>query len=502
MLILILIFLAMVSIALAILKRDENSLLLLGLCGSLVLMFSGIIIYTAKIGGLSGSQEVFLFLSPQIKNWIQYMIITLDMLGYLIAVGRYLFPTFLLLIAVNYSMIPFIRQHKNLVKFTLILPAVSLILYYPQIFYSVVRNRFELQRIMMTAAIVWIFLYLAFAIVLLVKEYISITMVYCSRQFRYILLLHVSLALLYGIYSVQDPIQVYQLYGAEYLWVSGISYANPSLSILGWSLLTAATLLFVILGFWNLMGYTQVNFHANQEDIRMQRKFDTASMGASVFVHSIKNQLLSSRVVHKKISQVLSQENPDLKELKKYNDLLCQMNENMLERMEELYRSIKSNTISLIPVSVEKIAELAILRFHQKYPERDVKLNLETYATVLADETHLSEAVYNLLVNAQEALFAAGEKKDGRVELLIYQERLYTVIEVHDNGTGISKNTQKKIFDPFYTSKNTNYNWGMGLYYVRQIVKSHLGVLRLQSERGIGTSFFILLPRYNKPKEQ
>jgi hypothetical protein len=156
-LILILILLGIISITLAIFKRDENSLLLLGLCGSLILMFSGIIIYTAKIGGLNGSQEVFLFLSPKIKNWIQYMVIRLDTLGYLIAVGRYLFPSFLLLIAINYSMIPFIRRYTRWIKLLLIIPVASLIVYYPKVFYTLVRSRFELQKILMTAMLIWIF---------------------------------------------------------------------------------------------------------------------------------------------------------------------------------------------------------------------------------------------------------------------------------------------------------------------------------------------------------
>jgi signal transduction histidine kinase len=500
-LILILILLGIISITLAIFKRDENSLLLLGLCGSLILMFSGIIIYTAKIGGLNGSQEVFLFLSPKIKNWIQYMVIRLDTLGYLIAVGRYLFPSFLLLIAINYSMIPFIRRYTRWIKLLLIIPVASLIVYYPKVFYTLVRSRFELQKILMTAMLIWIFLYLVIAIVLLIKEYLSITMAYFARQFRYILLSHVSLAVLYGIYCVQDPIQVYQLYGSEYLWVSGISYANPSLSFLGWCILTLATLIFVALGFYNLVGYTQLNFNAEREDIQMQRKFDTASMGASVFIHSIKNQLLSMRVLNKKINQVFLQENPDLEELKKHTDTFSQMNENMLERLDELYQSIKSHYISLKPVKVEKIAEMAILRFHQKYPDFNVKLTLETHADVLADKVHLSEAVYNLLTNAQEAVLAAGRETDCEVELLILQERLYTVIIVRDKGTGISKDLQKKIFEPFYTSKNTNYNWGMGLYYVRKIVKSHLGVLRLESVPGGVTSFYIMLPRFAKQGE-
>ena len=71
-----------------------------------------------------------------------------------------------------------------------------------------------------------------------------------------------------------------------------------------------------------------------------------------------------------------------------------------------------------------------------------------------------------------------------------------TSIQVIDNGKGMSHQVQKKIFDPFYTSKNTNNNWGMGLYYVRQIVKNHFGMLRLESEEGVGTHFFVEIPKY------
>ena len=76
-------------------------------------------------------------------------------------------------------------------------------------------------------------------------------------------------------------------------------------------------------------------------------------------------------------------------------------------------------------------------------------------------------------------------------------ERLWTVLEVRDNGGGIPPELQSRIYEPFFTSKNTNYNWGMGLYYVRRIVKSHFGRLRLESRMGEGSSFFIMLPLYD-----
>ncbi|OLN30794.1 sensor histidine kinase [Desulfosporosinus metallidurans] len=499
MLCIILLVLAVLAIMLVIVKHDENSLLLFGLHGSLIAMFSGIIIYTAKIGGLSDAQEVFLFMSPVIKIWLQYLNITLDKLGYLIALGRYLFPTFLLFIAMNYSMIHFVRRYRRILNYLCVIPtALFLILYYPPVFYVVARNRFYFQNVLMESALIWIVLYISLSIFLLVYEYIGITMVYCSRQFRYIIISHISIALLFGLYCFQDPIQVYQLYNVYYDWPQYLSYANPSLTLFEWILLTVATIVFVTLGFWKLISYTQMNYQDGHEDISLQKKYDTASRGISVFVHSVKNQLLSARVVCKKINLLFEEDNPDLKSLKRYTDMMGQMNEDMLSRMEELYRSIKASYIKLTSITVDKIVDMAMKQFNQKYPETSVSVNIEVNATVLADVDQLSEAVCNLLLNAQDAIMAAGRESTGQVELIVHNERLYTVMEIKDNGTGIPKKLRKKIFEPFYTSKNTNYNWGMGLYYVEQIVKSHLGVLRLESIQNEGTSFFIMLPRYNK----
>ncbi|QNK40349.1 ATP-binding protein [Caproicibacter fermentans] len=99
-------------------------------------------------------------------------------------------------------------------------------------------------------------------------------------------------------------------------------------------------------------------------------------------------------------------------------------------------------------------------------------------------------------MNAQEAILAAGRGPQGKIKLKTYNGRIYTFFEVDDNGGGIPKNEQKKIVDPFYTTKNTNYNWGMGLHYVKRIAKSHFGMLRFESFPGQGSSFFLVLPQH------
>ena len=124
-------------------------------------------------------------------------------------------------------------------------------------------------------------------------------------------------------------------------------------------------------------------------------------------------------------------------------------------------------------------------------------MEVEPHTQVLADENYLSEAIYNLLTNGWESNLLAGNPNCA-VSLYSHMERLYTVLEVRDHGTGIPRAALKHIFEPFYSSKNSNYNWGMGLYHVQAIVRSHLGSLRVENHAGDGASFYLLLPRYDQ----
>ncbi|MEG1149549.1 MAG: HAMP domain-containing sensor histidine kinase [Niameybacter sp.] len=497
MLIIITILMTLVCIYVVLVKRDSTSLLLCALCVSFIVMFVGIIIYISKSGGFSQMQRFYLFLIPKIQMELQYLPVSLDSLGYMVAVGRFTFPIILLTIAINYSMEPVVRRRIKWTKCLLIPTAFWLIFYYPDIFRQVVKGKYVLQVFMIKVGFLWIILCLSAAISLMIREYISITIPFCKRNFKYIMLSYFSMTILYGLYCIQDPAQIYQTYGADYMWIKGISYTTSAMSTLGWVGLTLCGVFFVILGSFSLVGYTQIRTFDEKSDISLKRKFDATNMGATVFVHSIKNQLLSNRVMNKKIGLELAKENPDLDQLRVDCQRVNGLNEGMIDRMEELYNSIKNNSIYLVPMSVKNPIEDAIDKFSEKYPEQEIIVHLKTEETVLADEVHLREAIYNLLANAYEAAAEVEEQK-ARVELITHSERLYTVIEIRDNGHGLSKEKQNKIFDPFFTSKNTNYNWGMGLYYVKKIVSGHFGTLRIESEENKGTTIFVLLPKFSK----
>ena len=115
-------------VAVLIVKKNRESLLLAATCFSLMLFLMGIMIVIAKRGGVSAEVERFLYFSRDLRIWLQYRLITLNQTGYLLALGRHLFPLCLLELAMVYSMAGPVRKHPWVRRLALALPVVTLIL--------------------------------------------------------------------------------------------------------------------------------------------------------------------------------------------------------------------------------------------------------------------------------------------------------------------------------------------------------------------------------------
>lgn len=121
---------------------------------------------------------------------------------------------------------------------------------------------------------------------------------------------------------------------------------------------------------------------------------------------------------------------------------------------------------------------------------------LVQYQNILASHFHLLGAIQNLLDNAVKY-----GGKEPQITIICYQKRGTLVIQVKDNGPGIPKKEQKHIFNKYYQI-NTNENpgakkgYGLGLTYVRNVVKAHGGNLSLTSTPGNGCTFTIKLRKW------
>lgn len=138
--------------------------------------------------------------------------------------------------------------------------------------------------------------------------------------------------------------------------------------------------------------------------------------------------------------------------------------------------------------------------------EEEVPNNLWT---VLGNPTQIHQVLLNLCVNARDAMPKGGTlrlRAENRVLDGPAAQRqpgaspgAYLVLEVTDTGTGMSPELLARIWDPFFTTKETGKGTGLGLVTVRGIAASHGGFATVESEPGRGTTFRVFLPAADQP---
>jgi nitrogen fixation/metabolism regulation signal transduction histidine kinase len=111
----------------------------------------------------------------------------------------------------------------------------------------------------------------------------------------------------------------------------------------------------------------------------------------------------------------------------------------------------------------------------------------EALPVIQADSTLLHRALENLVLNAMDAMPAGGvlmlrtAHQDGNVQL-----------EVSDTGAGLTPEECERLFTPYYTTKQ--HGTGLGLAIVQSVISDHGGRIVVESESGVGTTFYITLP--------
>ncbi|MFN3410868.1 MAG: ATP-binding protein [Exilispira sp.] len=163
-------------------------------------------------------------------------------------------------------------------------------------------------------------------------------------------------------------------------------------------------------------------------------------------------------------------------------------------------KSLQFTRVNLVE-SIENIIRICKYSFDKSV---EIKYKPEiSDAFIWGNESQIEQVLLNLCINAYHAMTIMkkeSETKGGILNLSlkmdIKENKNYWSISIKDNGVGIPRENIKKIFDPFFSTKDKTTSSGLGLALVYNIVESHNGFIELESEVGKGTEMKIFLPVY------
>ena len=186
--------------------------------------------------------------------------------------------------------------------------------------------------------------------------------------------------------------------------------------------------------------------------------------------------------------------------IKRFVGIIKQENKRMLNHVEKVLQMARIDKeefeLKYTDVNINDVVSQAAINSRLKIQKRDGQLSEELKATspnIKADVTHISNIFNNLLDNAEKY---SNEKPE--INIRTKSNSKGVIVEIEDNGIGMSKESLKHIFDKFYRVHTGNRHdvkgFGLGLSYVKALVEAHKGDIKVTSELGKGSIFTVFLP--------
>lgn len=217
-----------------------------------------------------------------------------------------------------------------------------------------------------------------------------------------------------------------------------------------------------------------------------EQKIEELQLTLSKFSHEIRNPVT---LIYSEL-QILLSSHPEISIYKEWDHIL-----DNIEYIKELLNELSDyNNAQRLKLSSTDLKEYlhsiaASVRPSMEYLGIEFQEDLsEDLPPLLIDQVKLRQALLNLLRNAQESiactpgriLLQAQTTSDGKI-----------AVTVQDNGCGMTRSQQEKIFSPFITYKKNGT--GLGLAITRQIIEAHNGAITVDSQPGMGSTFTFYL---------
>jgi len=226
----------------------------------------------------------------------------------------------------------------------------------------------------------------------------------------------------------------------------------------------------------------------SREKLKRTERIAAWRDAARKLAHEIKNPLTPIQLSMYRLKRNIGAEKfPGL--FDECYDMITQEVDGLRRMVEAFSQFAKMPKPELQPCDINSLLHDVLNAYQGTSENIQIKTEFTELPMVLADEKQLRQVLHNLIQNSVDAMPEGGE-----LGLITQLEADSLKIMVQDSGYGMSEETQRDMFTPYFTTKEKGT--GLGLPIVQQIVQEHEGLIAVESQKGVGTKIILSFPRH------
>ncbi len=230
-----------------------------------------------------------------------------------------------------------------------------------------------------------------------------------------------------------------------------------------------------------------------QEQLQEAEKSAVVGRLASAIAHEIRNPL---NYINLSLDHLRNKFKPDDAEKQaNFEKLTCQLKievDRINRQITDFLRYSRPIKLDLQPIKIRDVIEDSLRIIEPQAEDHNIKISIvehEEIPNVLGDPEILRSVFNNLFINSAQAM----ENTGGNLSVVISSDIESVKIEVKDTGNGIPEENLEKIFEPYFSTKETGT--GLGLAIVKRIIDDHNGKIEVESKENDGAKFTVELPK-------
>jgi len=334
---------------------------------------------------------------------------------------------------------------------------------------------------------------------------VYITPIVPELQFNFVILflwagpyiIGASLLLMYNMWREKDPVMKRTRLLSNILTVIPMIFLLFSIyiaRIFGYTELWRYNLVIIIIQFIAFIAfsikYSVLGVKLRFESYRLDSTIRAISSGSTILNHTIKNEVGKIRMFATRIQEYASEEKTE--EMKEDIKILLQSTDHMLNMVNRIQEHSQEIILKEEPILVHELINETLHKLYPFLQKKQVQIekNVPEPVQLICDPVHIQEVIGNIVTNAAEAM-----QNGGTIHISQYESKRQIILAFEDTGAGISKENLPYVLDPFFSTKKTASNFGLGLSYCYNVMKKHGGSLEIQSEKNVGTTVYLYFPK-------